>query len=114
MSDETPKPKKVLNKAKTKVPMREQTAAARIFNFEEVPLGYDEQEATLEALRCIDCKDKPCVSGCPVGIDIPAFLKLVGEKNFEGALRKIRKRTSCRRSAAASARRRTSARWSAP
>lgn len=92
MSDESPKPKKVINKAKTKTPMREQEAAARIYNFEEVPLGYNEQEATQEALRCIDCKDKPCIAGCPVGIDIPAFLKLVGEKNFEGALRKIKEK----------------------
>ena len=92
MSDESPKPKKVLNKSKVKTPMREQEAAARIFNFEEVPLGYNEQEATQEALRCIDCKDKPCVAGCPVGIDIPAFLKLVGDKDFEGALRKIKEK----------------------
>lgn len=92
MSDESPKPRKVLNKAKNKTPMREQEAAARIFNFEEVPLGYNEQEATQEALRCIDCKDKPCVAGCPVGIDIPAFLKLVGEKNYEDALRKIKEK----------------------
>ncbi len=92
MSDESPKPKKVLNKSKVKTPMREQDPAARIFNFEEVPLGYNEQEATGEALRCIDCKDKPCVAGCPVGIDIPAFLQLVGAKDFEGALRKIKEK----------------------
>lgn len=92
MSDESPKPKKVLNKSKVKTPMREQEAGARVFNFEEVPLGYNEVEATQEALRCIDCKDKPCVAGCPVGIDIPAFLKLVGEKDFEGALRKIKEK----------------------
>ena len=85
-------PKKVINKSKTKTPMREQAPADRIFNFEEVPLGYNEEEATTEALRCIDCKNKPCVAGCPVGIDIPAFLKLVGEKNFEGALRKIKEK----------------------
>ena len=92
MSDAPKKPKKVLNKSKTKVPMREQNASERIFNFEEVPLGYNEEEATQEALRCIDCKNKPCIAGCPVGIDIPAFLALVGQKDFEGALRKIKEK----------------------
>lgn len=86
------KKKREINKAKTKVPMREQAPQDRIFNFEEVPLGYDENEATLEALRCIQCKDKPCVRGCPVGIDIPAFLALVGERRFEDALRKIKEK----------------------
>jgi glutamate synthase (NADPH/NADH) small chain len=85
-------PKRVINKSRTKVPMREQAPMDRIMNFEEVPLGYSETEAHQEALRCIDCRTKPCVSGCPVGIDIPAFLKLVGEQNFEGALRKIKEK----------------------
>ncbi len=92
MSETPKKPKKNINKSKTKVPMREQPASERIFNFEEVPLGYNETEATQEALRCIQCKKKPCIAGCPVGIDIPAFLKLVGEKDFEGALRKIKEK----------------------
>jgi len=92
MSETPKKPKKNINKSKTKIPMREQPASERIFNFEEVPLGYNETEATQEALRCIQCKKKPCIAGCPVGIDIPAFLKLVGEKDFEGALRKIKEK----------------------
>ena len=92
MSEAPKKPKKVLNKSKTKIPMREQPANERIFNFEEVPLGYNEEEATQEALRCIQCKNKPCIAGCPVGIDIPAFLELVGQKNYEGALRKIKEK----------------------
>ena len=70
MSDAPKKPKKNINKAKTKTPMREQDPKDRILNFEEVPLGYNESEAQQEALRCIDCKKKPCVAGCPVGIDI--------------------------------------------
>ena len=70
--------------------MREQDPKDRILNFEEVPLGYNEIEAQQEALRCIDCKNQPCVAGCPVGIDLPAFLKLVGAKDFEGALTKIK------------------------
>ncbi len=72
--------------------MREQAPMDRIMNFDEVPLGYNEIEAQQEALRCIDCKTKPCVAGCPVGIDIPAFLKLVGDKDFEGALKKIKEK----------------------
>ena len=92
MTDKPKKPKKNINKAKVKTPMREQDPKDRILNFEEVPLGYNEIEATTEALRCIDCKDKPCVAGCPVGIDIPAFLKLVGQKDFEGALTKIKEK----------------------
>jgi glutamate synthase (NADPH/NADH) small chain len=92
MNDTPKKPKKVLNKSKVKVPMREQDPKDRIMNFEEVPKGYNEEEAHQEALRCIDCKNKPCVAGCPVGIDIPAFLKLVGEKDFEGALKKIKEK----------------------
>ncbi len=55
-------PKREINKSKTKTPMREQTPEDRIFNFEEVPLGYNEDEATQEALRCIQCKNKPCVA----------------------------------------------------
>ena len=92
MSETPRKPKKVLNKSKTKIPMREQAPNERIFNFEEVPLGYNEEEASQEALRCIQCKNKPCVAGCPVGIDIPAFLALVGEKDYEGALHKIKEK----------------------
>ena len=92
MNDTPKKPKKVLNKSKVKVPMREQDPKDRIMNFDEVPKGYNEEEAHQEALRCIDCKNKPCVAGCPVGIDIPAFLKLVGEKDFEGALKKIKEK----------------------
>jgi glutamate synthase (NADPH/NADH) small chain len=92
MSDTPKKTKKNINKAKTKTPMREQDPKVRIFNFEEVPLGYNEIEAQQEALRCIDCKKKPCIAGCPVGIDIPGFLKLVGQKDFEGALRKIKEK----------------------
>jgi glutamate synthase (NADPH/NADH) small chain len=87
---ETNKPSYKFNKSKTKVPMREQKPEDRIFNFEEVPLGYTEEEATCEGQRCIQCRDKPCVSGCPVGVDIPAFMRLVGEGQFEAALRKIK------------------------
>jgi len=85
------KPKRKINKSKTKVPMQEQPPGDRIFNFDEVPYGYDAEEAVAESLRCIQCKDKPCVAGCPVGIDIPEFIRLIGEREYEAALREIKK-----------------------
>ncbi len=54
-------------------------------NFDEVALGYTEEQAIDEAKRCLNCKHKPCVSGCPVQIDIPAFISKVAEGDFEGA-----------------------------
>lgn len=70
--------------------MAEQPANKRIENFDEVALGYTEEEACLEATRCLQCKKMPCVAGCPVQIDIPAFVKLIAEKDFSGAARKIK------------------------
>ncbi len=54
-------------------------------NFLEVALGYTEEQAVDEANRCLNCKNKPCVSGCPVSIDIPAFIEKIKEKDFEAA-----------------------------
>ena len=54
-------------------------------NFLEVALGYTEEQAVNEAERCLNCKHKPCVSGCPVAIDIPAFITKIKERDFEGA-----------------------------
>jgi glutamate synthase (NADPH/NADH) small chain len=71
---------------KKAVPMREQSAQERIKNFNEVPLGYNENEALQEAARCMQCPKKPCVAGCPVHIDIPAFIKALKEKNFQKAI----------------------------
>ncbi len=68
------------------VPMREQPAAARIHNFEEVPLGYNESEAVDEAARCLQCRNAPCVQGCPVGIDIPGFIAAAKERQFARAI----------------------------
>ncbi len=65
-------------------------AEERVCNFEEVPTGYTEEMATVEATRCIRCKKPKCISGCPVGVDIPAFLRLVEEGDLEGAAKKIR------------------------
>ncbi|HRZ14658.1 MAG TPA: NADPH-dependent glutamate synthase [Candidatus Omnitrophota bacterium] len=71
---------------KKAIPMREQSAQERIKNFNEVPLGYNENEALQEAARCMQCPKKPCVEGCPVHIDIPAFIKALKEKNFQKAI----------------------------
>ncbi len=73
-----------------RVPMRELSPEERVKSFAEVALGYNEEEAMQEASRCLQCKDKPCVSGCPVGIDIPAFVQAIREGDFEGAIAIIR------------------------
>ncbi len=70
--------------------MEERPAAERIKDFQEVPLGYTPEQAIAEAKRCIQCKKPLCVKGCPVEIDIPAFIKLVAENNFQGAVDKIK------------------------
>ena len=71
---------------KTKrIPVGEQPAEIRAKNFKEVCLGYTDEEAVSEAERCLNCKNKPCVSGCPVGIDIPSFIAEVKNKNIEKA-----------------------------
>lgn len=72
-------------------PMPEQDAKARSRNFEEVPLGYTPQAAVAEANRCIQCKTKPCIEGCPVEIDIPGFINLVSNNDFLGAALEIKK-----------------------
>lgn len=69
----------------TKIPVREQEAAARAKNFDEVCLGYNKEEAMDEAARCINCKNAQCVKGCPVAIDIPAFIEQVKLGNIEEA-----------------------------
>ena len=56
-------------------PMPEQPVAERIHNFKEVAVGYDAAAAANEASRCLQCKNSPCRSGCPVEVDIPAFQK---------------------------------------
>ena len=69
----------------TRVPVREQDPKVRATNFEEVCLGYNEEEAVEEAKRCLNCKNPLCVQGCPVSINIPAFIAQVKEGNFEEA-----------------------------
>lgn len=74
-----------------KVPVREQDPKVRATNFEEVCLGYNKDEAVEEASRCLKCKNAKCMSGCPVSIDIPGFIKEVEEGNFEEAAKVIAK-----------------------
>lgn len=71
------------------IPMHQRTST-----FEEVNLGYSKEEAILEASRCLDCKHQPCVNGCPVGIDIPGFIKMIEQDRMDEAYRIIQE-SSC-------------------
>ncbi|AAM23842.1 glutamate synthase (NADPH/NADH) small chain [Caldanaerobacter subterraneus subsp. tengcongensis MB4] len=74
---------------KDRVPMREQDPKVRIKNFDEVALGYTEEEAILEASRCLQCPNPTCVAGCPVHVRIPEFIKAITERKFEEAYKII-------------------------
>ncbi len=74
----------------SKIFWAEQDPAERVRNIREVPFAYTPVEARAEAVRCLSCKNEPCVSGCPVGVDVPGFLKLVAEGDFRGAIRLIK------------------------
>lgn len=82
------------NMSPTKNKMPVQDPVLRSSNFDEVALGYTEEQAIDEAKRCLECKHKPCVSGCPVQIDIPAFIAEVAKGDFEAAYRIIVKSSS--------------------
>ena len=73
----------------TRVVVREQNPQVRATNFDEVCYGYNKEEAMEEAARCLNCKKPKCVEGCPVSIDIPAFIAEVKEGNFEEAFKII-------------------------
>lgn len=77
---------------KNKMPV--QPPQVRNRNFSEVALGYTEEQAVDEAARCLNCKNKPCVSGCPVAIDIPAFIGRIRERDFEGAYQILHQQSS--------------------
>ncbi len=72
--------------------MPEQDPKERIKNQREVPLGFTPEQAIREAQRCLQCKTRPCVAGCPVEIDIPAFIRLIEQGEFIAAARKIKEK----------------------
>ena len=74
--------------------MPSQEPQVRNKNFLEVALGYTEEQALDEAQRCLHCKNKPCVSGCPVGINIPDFIEKVAQRDYEGAYQIITQQSS--------------------
>ena len=76
-------------KGMVRVPVREQDPKVRATNFEEVCLGYNQEEAMEEATRCLNCKNAKCIEGCPVSINIPAFVQEVKEGNIEEAYKII-------------------------
>lgn len=75
-----------MNFNKTQTPMKEQKPSERKRNFLEVPLGYTEEEAVIEASRCLQCPTHPCVEGCPVRINIPGFIKAIKDDDLELAI----------------------------
>lgn len=80
----------MINTSNVKNKMPEQEPDVRNKNFKEVALGYSEEQAVSEAQRCLNCKNTPCVSGCPVRIRIPEFIKCVAERDFEKAYQIIK------------------------
>ena len=82
------------NMSLKKNPMPSQEPAVRAHNFDEVTTGYSAETAVDEALRCLSCKNMPCVSGCPVNIHIPEFIAKVKDGDFEGAYQVIHKTSS--------------------
>ena len=72
-----------LDIAPKRLPVPEQSAEERIKNFNDVVIGYSIEEAVAESARCLQCKNAPCIKGCPVSIDIPGFLKAIKEKDLE-------------------------------
>ncbi|MDT2704849.1 NADPH-dependent glutamate synthase [Enterococcus dispar] len=78
----------------TKTPMREQAPEIRKHNFSEVALGYSLEEGQLEAARCLQCKNAPCIQNCPVMIDIPGFIKYIEAGDMQAAHELLRKYTN--------------------
>ncbi|MBT4289678.1 MAG: NADPH-dependent glutamate synthase [Deltaproteobacteria bacterium] len=91
-------PKKDLMKAKerTRLPsqaMPAQNPNVRITNLDEVALGYTPEQARVEAMRCTQCKKQPCIAGCPVGIDIPRFIKHIADGEFQESINVIKEQS---------------------
>ena len=88
----TDKPK-LTSQARLKLPHQEMALCKpeiRITNFDEVPLGYTDEQARMEAMRCVQCRKPECIGACPVGVNIPGFIKLIEEGNIVGAAEVIR------------------------
>jgi len=79
---------------KEAVPIPKQPPEVRRRNFNEVALGYTEEQAVAEANRCLQCKKPQCIQGCPVEVDIPAFIRLIRERKFEEAIKKVKEKNS--------------------
>ncbi len=92
MSQETPKKPHPSKLPRSDMPR--QDPKVRAHNFDEVALGYSKELALQEASRCIECKKKPCVAGCPVEVDIPGFIGLIKREDFLGAIHKIKETNS--------------------
>lgn len=75
-----------------KNPMPAQDPVERARNFNEVAMGYSAEAAAAEANRCLQCKNRPCSAGCPVEVDIPAFIELAAQKDFAGAIKKLKEK----------------------
>lgn len=84
----------MLNMQKNKTPMPEQAPEIRNKNWDEVTCGYTEDNAKNEALRCLGCKNRPCVAGCPVAVKIPEFIGAVAKGDFAGAYDLIKQTNS--------------------
>lgn len=78
--------------ASPRIPMLERNPRERVKDFGEVPLGYSPQQVRLEAARCLDCRNKPCKGGCPVGIDCSGFVRKVSEGDFIGAIKLVKEK----------------------
>jgi glutamate synthase (NADPH/NADH) small chain len=86
------KPKPKIKKEAISMP--KQDPKERGSNFNEVALGYEEEQAVAEAERCLQCVKAPCIKGCPVEVDIPAFIQLIKERKFDKAIKKIKEKNS--------------------
>ena len=82
------------NMSPNRNPMPRQDPKVRAHNLDEVAIGYTEEMALDEALRCLNCKNMPCSNGCPVNIHIPEFISKIKEGDFEGAYQVISKTSS--------------------
>lgn len=80
-----------MNQRLIRIPVREQDPKIRATNFEEVCLGYNDEEAVKEASRCLNCKNPKCINGCPVSINIPGFINYLKTEDFESAAKEIAK-----------------------